>query len=445
MKKLIISICLLFAFFIPVVTKAADGKLKSGDFEMECVYDNGSSITTFYDGTSYIMQYSDFKLANAITPPFKSAITVFYNENEWGKTIIQDAACPDSLVILPVTQTNDSNSVGIQVVVQSEYATAIPPEFFTKQHVGGFQATSYAHMWFELEENSPLYRRGVVTTGGGTKKGGFEFYLVAERIYFNSDVEPYDSFAFKHEGPQASSTPVYFKQSQYYNEKGYPILVIEKDGVLTPEESYYNRRPDDIITVVCLYESLKNIKKDHNDMAYYFTRVRHDSVLFRDMTGDEYNEWRSNGGYYECGSGGSEYISVSMEEYEENATTATSICEVIPETALLISAVIYYLGIFIPILLIIFTTIDIAKLVISGNLDEELPKKKKMIITRFIVAVVFFFIPILMNIFVSSRFGTDFGNISCLFTKNESDENESDENESDENESDENESDESEE
>ena len=258
MKKLIISICLLFAFFIPVVTHAADGQLKSGDFEMECVYDNGSSITTFYDGTSYIMQYSEFKLANAITPPFKSAITVFYNENEWGKQIIQSGDCPNSITLLPVQQTNGSNSVVFQVVVQYEIRDKIPPEFFTKQHVGGFQATGYTHVGFSLDPASTLYKRSCLTVG--EEKAGFEFYLVSERVHFAKDVEPRLSTAFKHEGQQASSTPTYIKLSEYFTEDHNWFGVLEKDGIMTTMqidyengEEYYNPPEEGFVRVACFY------------------------------------------------------------------------------------------------------------------------------------------------------------------------------------------------
>ena len=84
----------------------------------------------------------------------------------------------------------------------------------------------------------------------------------------------------------------------------------------------------------------------------------------------------------------------------------------------IVSLLVTLIKIGVPVLLIVFTAIDITKLVISGNLDEELPKKKKIILTRFIVAVVFFFIPIIIEIFVSSNYGTDFGDVSCLFEQN---------------------------
>ena len=52
----------------------------------------------------------------------------------------------------------------------------------------------------------------------------------------------------------------------------------------------------------------------------------------------------------------------------------------------------------VPILLIVLLTIDIAKLVTAGNLDDKMKKEVgNKIVTRLIYAVVIFLIPIIIN------------------------------------------------
>ena len=52
----------------------------------------------------------------------------------------------------------------------------------------------------------------------------------------------------------------------------------------------------------------------------------------------------------------------------------------------------------VPILLIIFVTIDVAKIVTAGNLDDKMKKEVgNKVVTRLIYALVIFLIPILVN------------------------------------------------
>jgi len=75
--------------------------------------------------------------------------------------------------------------------------------------------------------------------------------------------------------------------------------------------------------------------------------------------------------------------------------------KIMPETSKNLAEIIGWVQILIPVLLIILTAFDIGKIVLSGNLDEELPKQKKKIITRFIVAVSFFFLPLIVNLLLT--------------------------------------------
>jgi hypothetical protein len=100
----------------------------------------------------------------------------------------------------------------------------------------------------------------------------------------------------------------------------------------------------------------------------------------------------------------------------------TELCDAImPETSKVLKRVIKIAQILIPVLLIGLTSFDVGKIVLAGNIEEELPKQKKKIMGRFIAAVVFFFLPmlvmLLINMIKDSGFvnGDDIKQISCLF------------------------------
>ena len=147
-------------------------------------------------------------------------------------------------------------------------------------------------------------------------------------------------------------------------------------------------------------------------MAYKFTGVRHELSIKKTLENTSVVE--GNNGV-SCGAGYSLYREVNWSEVPEDGDEATSICDVIPETSLLIAKIINYSRILVPIFLIILTAVDITKIVLTGDINEELPKRRKLIIIRLVVAVAFFFIPIFIQIFVSSSYGVDFGDISCLW------------------------------
>ena len=88
------------------------------------------------------------------------------------------------------------------------------------------------------------------------------------------------------------------------------------------------------------------------------------------------------------------------------------------ELVTIIQDIVATMQIVVPGLVIILTGIDIGKLVVSGNLDEELPKKKKTIIIRIIVMAIFFFLPTLTDLIIkllkdADLIGVEY--VECIF------------------------------
>jgi len=98
------------------------------------------------------------------------------------------------------------------------------------------------------------------------------------------------------------------------------------------------------------------------------------------------------------------------------------LCEsIMPETSKILKRVIKIAQIVIPVLMIVLCGLDIGKIVVSGNIEEELPKQKKKITARLIVGVSFFFLPlvVLLTINLLKESGAveaeDIKSIECLF------------------------------
>jgi len=93
-----------------------------------------------------------------------------------------------------------------------------------------------------------------------------------------------------------------------------------------------------------------------------------------------------------------EYIGTRNGETDD-FTSETKVCEVLGgETVEQLRRIINILQILVPVLTIALTGFDLMKIVLSGNLDEELPKKKKVIAIRFVLMAFFFFLPFITSL-----------------------------------------------
>ena len=82
--KIIIFMCMVL---LPIKTEAA---LSVKDFEIECVYDNGVSITIYNSNDSYGMSITPFKLSNAETPPYSNSLSFFFKEDVNAEKILKN-------------------------------------------------------------------------------------------------------------------------------------------------------------------------------------------------------------------------------------------------------------------------------------------------------------------------------------------------------------------
>lgn len=78
------------------------------------------------------------------------------------------------------------------------------------------------------------------------------------------------------------------------------------------------------------------------------------------------------------------------------------LCEsIMPETSKILKKIIKIVQILTPVLMIVLCGIDIGKIVVSGNIEEDLPKQKRKIVIRMIVGVTVFFLPFVTFLVIS--------------------------------------------
>jgi len=94
---------------------------------------------------------------------------------------------------------------------------------------------------------------------------------------------------------------------------------------------------------------------------------------------------------------------------------AGSFCDKFPKTAFQLANIVNILQILVPALVIIFTGVEIGKIVIAGNVEEELPKRKQSIIIRLIIMVVFLFLRLIVSLIIALANGVMIADVGCLF------------------------------
>ncbi len=416
-KKILFLITLMF-LLLPIHIEAA--KIQTGDVSLECVYENGITAEIYYDGTTYGVDIDDFNLARAITPPYQTSNIIVYNEATAAKNALKTVACP-STIHYQVTHQWDGDGNTLAYIVytlnqtdMSNWIKGLNDGTKGKEDYFGFSATGAGSKGFRVVDSTPLSKR-LGSWSIGSARVDFKFYLVSERINFDNYVEPDIQWAFKSEGAQAASTPEYFMVSNYTKEDGTKLITAEKDGETTNFNMNFTKSSSEARAGICFIASQKLTETEKNSIKFKFTRKNHyspEAVYFGLDATDE-----SIRNYITCDPGYTLYFSIDLDDYPVQQKKGTSICEVIPETAVWIALIIKYLQFLVPILLIVLTGLDISKMVLAGNLEEELPKKKKLILARFIVAVVFFFVPLIVGLVINDQYGTDFGDVSCLWNQ----------------------------
>lgn len=394
-------IILILLFIVPVSIEASQ-KLVDQNLTLECVYE---------DGNVYTFNRKEVTAAN-------DSVSIEYN-------ISQEA--------YPLDTSSQSNLADVGEYLYDESALTgdvgivkCPPIIAKQIHVGNENdmENKNIHVAFSKNFKEGYYAErkcfifcwdSDISNELGEKK---IYKLLSENILMNDFSNSMNSWNYYRQDEnevleQASSTRTYVNFYKYYD-----YLLISKGERMTAISA-----PDRLFEA----ESFSTTKNNKTQTFRYIYLNDPTPDVFVNSNGRILNSFKDKDPYF--------YLELSKTEKsteryivsEVNAlgdsNNEEDICEHIPKTAEVLQDIIKIVQYLVPSLLIVLVGLDIAKIVTSGNPEEDLPKKKKSIITRCIVAVSIFFLPVIMRMilnFINPYFENEevIADVSCLFSDN---------------------------
>ena len=409
MKKKFLYILLFICsfFFLP---GDANAVIDTTTAEIECIYATGVAVGLSYDSStgalsSYVKEYPVTKSVVIDGDPF-SNISLFTCDGTCDQeniTPLKNLTCPSEIKVWKVSEGTKeesgdwkTNVKGIysfkhyydgdtSKTISSYYGWPDEKNNGTGWWIFGTEATRKTKV-IELKSNSTISSSPEVTAP-----------LVAERIYITGDLAASDySVSYKSSSNEAvgSNNYVQFlkKGSTYYAKRGKTITSISANSGIIGNE------------YICFKESISEQDSSRSDSSYKFNAVRHQIT--------------AAGTNNTCSAG---YVLYKLDDkvcQVSGGDRETSFCDEFGNTAKVLIRIIQIMQIVVPILVIVLTSIDIARIVIAGNIEEELPKKKKSIIIRLIITCVFFFLPLITRLFIAFINDKEIYEVDCLFTGN---------------------------
>ena len=282
--------------------------------------------------------------------------------------------------------------------------------------------TGWSQFWGTNKQTVP---KVIDITPNDDDSSSDEVPLVAERITFNKQPSG-KTCSYVHKSQQAAGSDTYIDLNawdddvvSFYLDNGTDITRVDTNengafgyGTVFQQlkESVLWSSCESKFPCVCYKESKKEQNPGEGKTEYVFSQPRHT------ITSGTINAAGN------CTCSDDDAIAYSFSGYTSSDATGgdvVQVCASIPETVKILAKIIQWAQILVPMIVIIYSGIDIGKIVVAGNVDEELPKRKKGLIIRGIVMMVFIFLPLFIKVLFSTVFDDNFlgvGGIDCLFT-----------------------------
>ena len=418
MKKIFL---LFFSLVIILCGNNAYAEITHKNMELECIYANGVAVTMSYDEKNdYVnLRISDYPVSK--TTEIKGEAFPNYSlfdcegscaNSNHNIEMLKSLSCPDHINVWRIsTMSREDDDSEWQITTKGIYSFKAYTNNGTEtisSYYGNDTGKDNGTGWW-IFGTAPTNKTRVLPINGTNLYGvgnaypnSNEYYhikisLVAERLYVVGDLKDNDySVSYKSSANQAIGQTSYVqflkKGDRYFAKKGKIITEI-KSNTGTIKKDY-----------LCFKESVTEEDSSRSDSSYKFSSVRH-GVKAPTKSGNKYT----------CSSGYTLYTlndkicKISAEDRKK------SFCDEYGNTAVVLIQIIQIMQILVPALVIILTGIDIAKIVLAGNIEEELPKKKKTMIVRMIVMVTFFFLPLITKVVIDLLADKDIYDVSCLF------------------------------
>lgn len=381
-----------------------------GDYELVCTYSDGAELTITRDNIYIINSSNSIDASSNSGIKFHLTSDQIPSRDSNGKITKSNASklldsgkkCPTRLYLYKVPQQKDEN-VEEGTAVEDVYNYYYSTKTGIASSIAGTTTTNH---WYCLWMCS--------STTVDAEEIDAKISLVSEEVNLTTSksamICDYQTVG-QNSGSQTASIYIYVGVS--FLEVGNRITTLAHTHTSCPAQL-----------------SSTEIEKDNPNKRYLAINDPTPRIVGNVLSGNyEYDSIRfialvGNGNNVGCTSenGGKvcttfQYIGTRNGPPESG--TESDVCELLGnETINVINDIVSWMQILVPALMIILIGVDIAKMVLAGNLDEELPKKKKSIIIRLIVMVLFFFIPTITTLIIKllNESGVvNVGEIECLF------------------------------
>ena len=378
-----------------------------GDYELTCVYSDGAELTITKEEI-YIATSSISMNANS-----NSKISFYLTENQRpvrdanGKITTSRAssllsgfgACPNRLYLYKVRATVDTNEdqeTALEDVYNYYYSNLSGIE----ETISGTSTTGM--LWWEETESNAREQPNIIR-------------LVSEEVNLTTSKKAqicdYQTIGQSVLGSQTASLYIFSNISLL--EVGNRITTLPSrygdcPAMLTEEEMIQNN-PNKKYLVI--NDPTPRIVGNVLSGNYEYNSIR-----FIAINGNKNSEacTKENGGN-PC----TVYQYIGKRNGAPDNNSANDVCKVLGnDTINILKTIVSWLQILVPALVIVLIGIDITKMVLSGNIEEELPKKKKTMIIRLIVMTIFFFAPIIAGLIINllNEMGIiNVGDLTCFF------------------------------
>lgn len=403
MRKICKVLFVLILLFVGCI-KADAATLNMRNITLECIYSDGGLYTSAFSGvdedtsqetfivnrTAYNLAGVDNKTANA-----GSASIVINN-------LFVDTKCQETLYTLRTPDKKDEDEPMTLYKFGSLFTAA---DEGLEVHPWGWGSS-----WIKNKATEKL----INAINDYSKENSLKYNLVSERYILGSDApDPNAIVYYKQEAEQVAGKASFVSIMVYDNvilmKKNDRVTRLEGDytvyqGVTksenevlskeVPEKIYINNPEPEVVS-----NSSANVSNRFQAGQKTFSVSKsYDSIIHTQ-----------------------EYV-LTDEIPDDGDGRGNALCdEILVNTSPYLKYLIKAMQILVPVFLIVLTAFDIGKIVLTGNIEEELPKRKKIIIVRFIVAIVFFFLPAFISLFTTWLIESGAKNvdsieyIDCLF------------------------------
>lgn len=419
MKKVMYIFIFIFVFMLFNIdgvyaadtdtTNSTNHELKMKDITLECIYKDGGLYTSAYAGESPIGEALN-KLAKAAG----------YNNAETDGIFSINRTTQSLVGVNNVTASKGSNTVIInQMYVKTENGIKCNPTLHNvqvKYDWGNEDNGNQKDVPVDYYKFGADVKKEDTNAGSGKSFGcillfglcddsdmskvkessNSSYKLLSERYHLQSTAaEPLTTIYYVKETTESVKQAVQTNANSYISIKVYDNMVLlEKDGRTTRLDGNYS-----VFKGVTRDEKTNKLSKEVPKTIYINSPEPTTVIDSSSTAAYKYLDGQTVYSFTESkdATHTNEYTLTDKIPNKADQDDGALCDEILPNTSKQLKILIKWSQILVPVFLIVLTALDIGKIVVTGNIDEELPKRKKIIIIRFVVVLVFFFLPVLVR------------------------------------------------